>query len=111
MNLFEKLFPKKMVENASKEKNLRQTHKNENELYIKGLLGLFNEILNGKRESVIEGTLQRFVQLYQTCWNSDPAIRPTISEVIKTIEAILIDDPVEMIFILNLIYFNSIYYF
>ncbi len=49
-----------------------------------GLFNFFNEILNGRREKATEGTPEKFVQLYEACWDSDPTIRPTISEVIET---------------------------
>ena len=66
-------------------------------LDTKGLWNLFSEILNGKREEAIEGTPKEFIQLYEACWHSVPAIRPTISEVIETIEPILHNNMVEII--------------
>src|SRR2546423_2853896 len=80
-------------------KNLREKYQDD-KLYVKSLWNLFDEILKGKRENAVKATPKKFVQLYQSCWESDPSLRPTVSEILETIEAILKDDPVEMVFIL-----------
>jgi len=50
---------------------------------------LFEDIRTGKREIAPSHTPKRFVQLYETCWHSDPNSRLTIAEVVKRIDAIL----------------------
>src|SRR6185369_9051071 len=46
-------------------------------------MDLFERILNGKREIAVQGTPKTFIQLYETCWHSDPKTRLTITEVVK----------------------------
>src|SRR2546423_4154565 len=47
------------------------------------LMDLFEQISRGKREIAVQDTPKSFIQLYETCWHSDPRTRPTIVEVIK----------------------------
>lgn len=42
-------------------------------------------ILNGKREQPVEGTPQGYQELYERCWETDPAKRPTLEEVMATL--------------------------
>ncbi|KAH7048583.1 kinase-like domain-containing protein [Linnemannia elongata] len=42
-------------------------------------------ILNGKREQPVEGTPQGYQELYERCWETDPAKRPTVDEVLVTL--------------------------
>ncbi|KAF8930069.1 hypothetical protein BGZ47_000751 [Haplosporangium gracile] len=42
-------------------------------------------ILNGKREQPVEGTPQGYQELYERCWETDPAKRPTLDEVLATL--------------------------
>ena len=54
----------------------------------KRTIDLFQGFAKGRREIPIEGTPQRFIQLYQACWHSEQKIRPTIDGVIQRLEAI-----------------------
>ncbi|KAG0289388.1 hypothetical protein BGZ96_007059 [Linnemannia gamsii] len=42
-------------------------------------------ILNGKREQPVEGTPQGYQELYERCWDTNPAKRPTLEEVLTTL--------------------------
>ncbi|KAK3837341.1 MAG: kinase-like domain-containing protein [Linnemannia gamsii] len=42
-------------------------------------------ILNGKREQPVEGTPAGYQELYESCWETDPANRPTLEEVLATL--------------------------
>ncbi|KAF9133526.1 hypothetical protein BGW39_009600 [Mortierella sp. 14UC] len=42
-------------------------------------------ILNGKREQPVEGTPVGYQELYERCWETDPAKRPTLEEVLATL--------------------------
>ncbi|KAF9908678.1 hypothetical protein EC991_009606 [Linnemannia zychae] len=42
-------------------------------------------ILNGKREQPVEGTPVGYQELYERCWETDPAKRPTLVEVLETL--------------------------
>ncbi|KAF9335284.1 hypothetical protein BG006_000424 [Podila minutissima] len=42
-------------------------------------------IMNGKRELGVEGTPADYKALYERCWSSDPAARPSIDEILKTL--------------------------
>ncbi|KAG0273984.1 hypothetical protein BGZ95_010207 [Linnemannia exigua] len=42
-------------------------------------------ILNGKREQPVEGTPAGYQELYEQCWETDPAKRPTLEEVLVTL--------------------------
>src|SRR6266516_3073260 len=46
-------------------------------------MDLFEQISRGKREIAVQDTPKSFIQLYETCWHSDPKTRPTIIEVVK----------------------------
>ncbi|RIB25823.1 kinase-like domain-containing protein [Gigaspora rosea] len=41
------------------------------------------QINTGKREKPIDGTPQKYVELYTKCWDDDPAKRPEMEEIIK----------------------------
>ncbi|KAF9185008.1 hypothetical protein BGZ51_003003 [Haplosporangium sp. Z 767] len=45
-------------------------------------------ILNSKRESPVEGTPEKYRQLYEKCWSSDPEMRPSLAEILSTIEEV-----------------------
>ncbi|KAG0261220.1 hypothetical protein BG011_001261 [Mortierella polycephala] len=45
-------------------------------------------ILNSKRESPVEGTPEKYRQLYESCWSSDPEMRPSLAEILSTIEEV-----------------------
>lgn len=42
-------------------------------------------IMNGKRELSVEGTPAAYKQLYEKCWSSDPAARPSLDEILATL--------------------------
>ncbi|KAF9918585.1 hypothetical protein BX616_007599 [Lobosporangium transversale] len=42
-------------------------------------------IMNGKRELPVEGTPTEYMALYEKCWQSDPAKRPTTNEILETL--------------------------
>ncbi|KAG0207021.1 hypothetical protein BGX33_007066 [Mortierella sp. NVP41] len=42
-------------------------------------------ILNGKREQPVEGTPEGYQALYERCWETDPAKRPTLDEILSTL--------------------------
>ncbi|KAF9378520.1 hypothetical protein CPC16_011250 [Podila verticillata] len=42
-------------------------------------------IMNGKRELSVEGTPEAYKQLYERCWSSDPAARPSLDEILTTL--------------------------
>ncbi len=58
------------------------------------LMDLFEQISHGKRENAVQSTPKRFIQLYETCWHSDPKTRPTIAKVVKRCKEI-VENPVE----------------
>jgi len=64
---------------------------------------LFEQISLGKREIAVKDTPKGFIQLYETCWHSDPKTRPTIAEVIKRCKEVM-ENPVA-----NGIYLNSVF--
>ncbi|KAF8957300.1 hypothetical protein BGZ46_002210 [Entomortierella lignicola] len=45
-------------------------------------------ILNGKRESCIEGTPKMYENLYVRCWQTDPDLRPSLDEILSTLAEI-----------------------
>ena len=53
------------------------------------LWNLFQEISKGKREIAAIHTPKSFIQLYETCWHTDPKTRFTIAEVVKRCKEIL----------------------
>ncbi|KAG0240350.1 hypothetical protein BGW41_007063 [Actinomortierella wolfii] len=46
-------------------------------------------ILNGLRETVVEGTPEEYATLYQRCWDKEPTARPSLDEIINTLDRIL----------------------
>ncbi|KAG0353564.1 kinase-like domain-containing protein [Gamsiella multidivaricata] len=42
-------------------------------------------IMNGKRELSVDGTPTEYKALYEKCWHSDPAQRPSLDEILKTL--------------------------
>ena len=54
-----------------------------------GAWKIFEEISKGKRESAMIHIPKRFIQLYETCWHSDPKTRPTIAKVVKRCKEIV----------------------
>ncbi|KAF9919977.1 hypothetical protein FBU30_010298 [Linnemannia zychae] len=42
-------------------------------------------ILNGQREQPVEGTPPKYQELYERCWDADPAKRPTLDEIMDTL--------------------------
>ncbi|KAI1315791.1 hypothetical protein EDD11_000345 [Mortierella claussenii] len=42
-------------------------------------------IMNGKRELPVEGTPVEYKALYEKCWQSDPAKRPALDEILSTL--------------------------
>ncbi|KAG0025943.1 hypothetical protein BGZ82_009717 [Podila clonocystis] len=42
-------------------------------------------IMNGKRELGVEGTPAEYKALYERCWSSDPAARPSLDEIVNTL--------------------------
>ena len=54
---------------------------------------LFEQISHGRREIAVHDTPKSFIQLYETCWHSDPKTRPTIGEVVKRCKEI-VENPV-----------------
>ena len=53
------------------------------------LMDLFEQISRGKREIAVQDTPKSFIQLYETCWHSDPKTRLTILEVVKRCKEIV----------------------
>ena len=45
-------------------------------------------ILNGKREQAVEGTPYLYRELYERCWESDPELRPSLDEILSTLEVV-----------------------
>ncbi|KAF9416612.1 hypothetical protein BGZ94_010164 [Podila epigama] len=45
-------------------------------------------IMNGKRELPVEGTPAEYKALYERCWASDPASRPSLDEILLTLKRI-----------------------
>ncbi|KAG0202573.1 hypothetical protein BGX28_004944 [Mortierella sp. GBA30] len=42
-------------------------------------------ILNGKRELPVEGTPTEYMALYESCWQTDPELRPSLQEVLEVL--------------------------
>ncbi|CAI2179340.1 11491_t:CDS:2 [Funneliformis geosporum] len=40
------------------------------------------EICNGLRPTIVEGTMPKYIELMERCWNSDPSQRPTAEELV-----------------------------
>src|SRR5688572_9425620 len=49
------------------------------------------QILNGKRETPVEGTPLEYQQLYQKCWDNVPCLRPDINKVHETLTKLQFD--------------------
>ncbi|CAI2177758.1 4632_t:CDS:2 [Funneliformis geosporum] len=47
------------------------------------------DIINGKREEIIDGTLTEYSIIYQECWKYEPVKRPIIQTVVSNIKAII----------------------
>ena len=60
----------------------------------KRCMDLFEKLSYGKREIAIKDTPKRFIQLYETCWHSDPKTRLTIAKVVTRCKEI-VENPVE----------------
>ncbi|KAF9286963.1 hypothetical protein BGZ68_002393 [Mortierella alpina] len=45
-------------------------------------------ILNGKREQAVEGTPDLYRELYERCWESDPELRPSLDEILSTLDVV-----------------------
>ncbi|CAO3564843.1 unnamed protein product [Mortierella alpina] len=45
-------------------------------------------IMNGKREQAVEGTPNLYRELYERCWESDPELRPSLDEILSTLEEV-----------------------
>ncbi|KAF9319374.1 hypothetical protein BG003_009327 [Podila horticola] len=45
-------------------------------------------ILNGKREEAVEGTPAEYQVLYERCWDPSPEARPTLDEILTTLERV-----------------------
>lgn len=43
-------------------------------------------LMAGDREKPVEGTPEKYFELYTKCWDDDPSNRPTIAEVVSTLE-------------------------
>ncbi|KAF0531748.1 kinase-like domain-containing protein [Gigaspora margarita] len=53
---------------------------------------LFNDIIHGKREKVINKTPQKYSDIYKECWKHDAKERPTIQSVNKMLDQIIIKE-------------------
>ncbi|KAI8601372.1 kinase-like domain-containing protein [Dissophora ornata] len=42
-------------------------------------------IMNGKRELPVEGTPAEYIDLYEKCWQTDPALRPSMDEILASL--------------------------
>ncbi|KAF0420516.1 kinase-like protein [Gigaspora margarita] len=49
-------------------------------------------ISQGKREIPIEGTPQKYVNLYKECWSEEPDQRPEAKQVLETLDLFLISE-------------------
>ncbi|EXX68456.1 uncharacterized protein OCT59_028595 [Rhizophagus irregularis] len=63
---------------------------------------LILSILNGKREEIIDGTSDKYSNLYTECWRDEPNKRPNIQEIVSTLESLI--SHVEIGTIINHIY-------
>ncbi|KAG0372128.1 hypothetical protein BGX24_000695 [Mortierella sp. AD032] len=45
-------------------------------------------IMNGKRETAVDGTPVEYKALYERCWNSDPDKRPSLDEILDSLAKI-----------------------
>ncbi|CAB4440078.1 unnamed protein product [Rhizophagus irregularis] len=50
---------------------------------------LILDILNGKREEIIDGTYVQYSNLYRKCWEDNPSERPDIQNVVSTLKSII----------------------
>ncbi|RIA85478.1 kinase-like domain-containing protein [Glomus cerebriforme] len=46
-------------------------------------------LINGQREVPIPNTPEEYLKLYQSCWNREPAVRPSIEKVFNKLEKML----------------------
>ncbi|CAI2164890.1 20185_t:CDS:2 [Funneliformis geosporum] len=51
------------------------------------------KIIDGKRENIIQGTPELYVELYQKCWNSEPINRPNAKKVFQILKIISSPNP------------------
>ncbi|RIB25817.1 kinase-like domain-containing protein [Gigaspora rosea] len=49
-------------------------------------------IFQGKRETPIEGTPQKYINIYTECWDEDPHLRPDSMSVLKALDLFLINE-------------------
>ncbi|CAG8660663.1 9336_t:CDS:2, partial [Funneliformis caledonium] len=45
------------------------------------------DIINGKREKIIDGTPLEYSFIYQKCWKFEPSDRPNIQEIVSTLKS------------------------
>ncbi|CAG8494285.1 25139_t:CDS:2 [Dentiscutata erythropus] len=55
------------------------------------------EIINNKREKIISNTPLDYVSLYEECWSSMPAKRPTLDEVLIKLKMLSAETTIEFI--------------
>ncbi|KAF0463063.1 kinase-like protein [Gigaspora margarita] len=54
-----------------------------------GSASISKRIFKGERETPIEGTPPRYIQLYKQCWDNEPTRRPGISLILNTLTNII----------------------
>ncbi|CAJ0634606.1 10367_t:CDS:2 [Entrophospora sp. SA101] len=54
-------------------------------------------VFNGGRENIIPGTPKIYVDIYKACWHANPIKRPKMSQVVKLLDKVDINDPIQVV--------------
>ncbi|KAG0322656.1 hypothetical protein BGZ99_003203 [Dissophora globulifera] len=54
-------------------------------------------IMNGKREIAVDGTPAEYKALYEKCWQTDPALRPSMEEILETLAKVRVSMSAEQL--------------
>ncbi|KAF0544030.1 kinase-like protein [Gigaspora margarita] len=57
---------------------------------------LLNSIIQGKRETVINGTPREFAKIYTDCWQFKSKNRPTINQIYQSLQNIKLSDTIQI---------------
>ncbi|CAJ0833179.1 12731_t:CDS:2 [Entrophospora sp. SA101] len=58
---------------------------------------LNHKVFNGGRENIIPGTPKIYVDIYKACWHANPIKRPKMSQVVKLLDKVDINDPIQVV--------------
>ncbi|CAG8520850.1 20779_t:CDS:2 [Cetraspora pellucida] len=58
-------------------------------------LNLLNSIIQGKRETVVDGTPRAFVKIYTDCWQFKSKHRPNINQIFQSLQDVNLSDTIQ----------------